>query len=108
NQPNKNKVGSNNVWLVVIAVIVLGGVGWFALRATQTPPPEEQRAQQVQTPMKMSTLPPATFTGKAREAYQAALDVPDVLRQVQCYCGCRQSEGHQNNLFCFRDEHAVG
>ena len=48
------------------------------------------------------------FTGKAREAYQVAKEIPEVLNQVQCYCGCKESDGHQSNFFCFTDQHGAG
>ena len=107
NQQAPDKPNSNNVWLILAAVAILGGVAWFSLRAPQTqpPPPTEQR---VQAPVKFPTLSPSRFTGKTREAYQAAQDIPEVLQQVQCYCGCRRSDGHENNLMCYLDDHAVG
>ncbi len=74
------------------------------------PPPSSQPQAQApaQTPVKYPTLPPSNFTGRAREAYQAALDVPEVLKEVQCYCGCAASDGHKNNLYCFMDLHGAG
>jgi len=37
----------------------------------------------------------------AVKAYQFALDRPDLLSQVPCYCGCGQEAGHTSNLDCF-------
>lgn len=37
----------------------------------------------------------------AAKAYQFALDRPDLLSQVPCYCGCGQEAGHTSNLDCF-------
>ena len=34
------------------------------------------------------------------KAYQFALDSPDYLSQVPCYCGC-YADGHESNLDCF-------
>ena len=31
------------------------------------------------------------FTGKARAAYQAAKDIPEILAQLPCFCGCMDS-----------------
>ena len=104
NQQNKTKKKSNAIWVVPAAVVLFGGIAWFSLRTTETPTQESR----VQTPVKLTTLPPSMFTGKTREAYQVAKDIPEVLEQVQCYCGCRRSAGHQNNLFCFTDDHGVG
>ena len=60
----------------------------------------------------------ATAPKGAPEAYQAALDIPDYLEQVPCYCGCGAFDGHENNLDCFVesrqgdkvewDDHAAG
>ena len=36
----------------------------------------------------------------ASQAYQFALDRPDLLKQVPCYCGCA-ADGHTSNLDCF-------
>lgn len=39
----------------------------------------------------------------AAKAYQFAVDRPDLLSQVPCYCGCGQEVGvkHTSNLGCF-------
>ena len=110
NPQKKPKARSNIAWLVLGAVVVLGGAAWFSLRTTETPDASQQQEAQAQTPpsMTLTTLPPSMFIGRAREAYQVAKDIPEVLQQVQCYCGCRQSAGHENNLFCFTDGHGAG
>jgi hypothetical protein len=38
-----------------------------------------------------------------REAYQYALDFPDELAQVPCFCGCEEA-GHRNVRDCFVKE----
>ena len=38
---------------------------------------------------------------------EAAKEVPEVLAQLPCYCGCMSNFGHRNNLDCFHDEHGV-
>ncbi len=43
----------------------------------------------------LDQLKPAT-----REAYLYAIDRPDVLQYIPCYCGCDAS-GHASNLHCF-------
>lgn len=90
-----------NLWLGIIAVLLLGGIAWISLRDSGSSgqgSPETKIAQ---------TMDPALFTGKTRDAYQAALDVPEVLEQIPCFCGCMDNSGHKNNLFCFKDSHAV-
>lgn len=44
----------------------------------------------------------STAPKDAAKAYQAALDIPDYLSQIPCYCGC-SAEGHKSNLDCFID-----
>jgi Protein of unknown function with PCYCGC motif len=58
----------------------------------------------------VSTMSPSYFSRdpRAQAAYQAAKDIPEVLAELPCFCGCMSSFGHENNLFCFRDEHGSG
>lgn len=51
------------------------------------------------------TADPAAYTGRAREAYQAARDYPGVLAELPCFCGCMKHSGHTSNLDCFKDNH---
>lgn len=60
------------------------------------------------SPASPATLPPDLFTGKLRQAYQVAADLPEVLAELNCHCGCDTSQGHRNLLDCFRDDHAAG
>ena len=55
-----------------------------------------------------STLSPALFEGKAAQAYRIAKDVPELVEQMPCYCGCFKSHNHLNNLDCYVDRHAFG
>jgi hypothetical protein len=88
-----------NLTLGIIAVLLLGGIAWLSLRDTGTQPDSNVKVSQ--------TLAPTLFEGKTRDAYQAAADVPEVLEQLPCFCGCMENNGHDNNLFCFRDAHAA-
>ncbi|MBP1931692.1 hypothetical protein J2Z37_001693 [Ammoniphilus resinae] len=38
------------------------------------------------------------------EAYQFAVDHPEVLDYMPCYCGCYESDGHTSNTHCFVDK----
>jgi hypothetical protein len=102
-QKSKNKGG--NALLMIGAVVLLGGIGWYALHSSE-PPPVDMAARQAAMNM-VKILPPEQFTGKTREAYQAAKDVPEVLSKMPCFCGCMEDSGHQSNLFCFSDRHGV-
>lgn len=37
------------------------------------------------------------------EAYQFAVEHPDVLNYMPCYCGCYEEDGHTSNTNCFVD-----
>jgi Protein of unknown function with PCYCGC motif len=53
------------------------------------------------------TLNPELFQGETRDAYLVAQKHPELLAQLDCYCGCEQHEGHKNLLDCFRTNHAA-
>jgi hypothetical protein len=53
------------------------------------------------------TLDPNLFKGKARQAYQVAKEIPEVLAQMPCLCEC-EAFGHENLLDCFVDRHGAG
>jgi hypothetical protein len=53
------------------------------------------------------TLDPKLIKGKDREGYRVAKEIPEILAQLPCFCGC-EAVGHENLLDCFVDEHAVG
>jgi hypothetical protein len=53
------------------------------------------------------TLDPNLIKGEDREGYQIAKEIPEVLAQLPCFCGC-EAVGHENLLDCFVDEHGVG
>ena len=54
-----------------------------------------------------NTLDPNLIKGKDREGYQVAKEIPEILVQLPCFCGC-EAVGHETLLDCFVDEHAVG
>jgi hypothetical protein len=53
------------------------------------------------------TLNPEMFQGETHDAYLVAQRHPELLAQLDCYCGCEQHEGHKNLLDCFRTNHAA-
>ena len=90
-----------NAILLVGAVVFTAGIIWYVVREpaadTRAPLPKPN----------IATLDPGQFTGRARNAYEAAKEVPEVLAQLPCYCGCMTGFGHRNNLDCFHDLHGV-
>ena len=90
-----------NLFLGIGAMLILGGIAWISLSIMGQSNNESRSSAK-----RFETLAPEMFTGRTREAYQAAKDVPEVLEQLPCYCGCRHTFDHKNNLFCFKDQHA--
>jgi hypothetical protein len=93
--------------LVGLPVVVGSGVWWWGWgRSKQsTPPPRE--ASSIPRRETRPTLAPSRFTGKVALAHQAAREIPDVLDQLHCYCGCDRTVGHVSLLSCYTDNHAV-
>ncbi len=53
------------------------------------------------------TLDPNLIRGEDRKGYQVAKEIPEILAQLPCFCGC-EAVGHENLLDCFVDKHAIG
>ena len=93
----KAKKSNANVWLVLGAFVIMSGIVWYSLSSGK-------EATDGAGHTLVATLNPAAFDGRAREAYQVAKDIPEVLADLPCFCGCA-NQGHKSNLFCFRDGH---
>jgi len=92
-----------NILLGIGALLIAGLIGYTVLKPK--PGPQLISSAALERAAKVQTLDPSLFSGKSRAAYQAAKDVPGVLVQVGCYCGCMQNSGHEHNLHCFKDMH---
>lgn len=110
--PNGSKAPRRRGWLydagifLVLAAIVLGT--WHFVSPRSSPinyllTPEALPA--VPHARRPDTLDPARFTGRIAEGYRVARERPELLERLPCYCGCYLTDGHQNNLDCFRDQH---
>ncbi len=53
------------------------------------------------------TLDPNLIRGEDRKGYLIAKEIPEILAQLPCFCGC-EAVGHESLLDCFVDKHAVG
>lgn len=55
------------------------------------------------------TLSPSTYTNETLQtAYSLAKEIPEVLVQLPCLCGCHaQAEDHGSLLDCYVDDHAA-
>jgi len=49
------------------------------------------------------TAIPSFVPSDIRDAYQFALQRPDVLQYIPCYCGCGMHSNHKSNLNCYID-----
>ncbi len=85
--------------IVTFGLLLIVGAGVWQIRAAAAP---------AAAPAARLTLDPAEFTGDTREAYTVAEKHPELLAQLDCYCGCEQHEGHKNLLDCFRTTHGAG
>src|SRR5437870_3424523 len=90
--------------LGIAAIAILAAIAWISLRGTNEPGDDSAAAVK-----SADVLSPTLFSDeKTRAAYQVAKDIPEVLEQLPCFCGCMTSFGHKNNLFCFKDQHGSG
>lgn len=99
----KRKKNKGAVWLALAAVGFLGLIAWVFIGGSGKKFTESGKRL-------VATMSPAYFSKdpKAQAAYQTAKDIPEVLAELPCFCGCMSQFGHENNLFCFRDEHGSG
>lgn len=50
-----------------------------------------------------SAITTNTDSPEILEAYQFAVEHPEVLNYMPCYCGCFEEDGHTSNTNCFVD-----
>jgi hypothetical protein len=102
NSGSSNSARLINILLIVGALAITGGIIWYTVKGPDAP------ARAALPKPNVTTLDPALFSGRTRQAYQVAKEVPELLAQLPCYCGCMSGGiGHRNNLDCFHDEHGV-
>lgn len=55
------------------------------------------------------TLPPSTYSNETlQKAYQIAKEIPEILVQLPCLCGCHGVQtDHGSLLDCYVDDHAA-
>jgi hypothetical protein len=114
----KSRSGKNNLWLILGGAVIMIAIVWVTMRSSSSDSADTSSSKSGTSLAEkfdgnkghatlISTLDPAQFTGKARAAYQAAKEIPEVLVELPCFCGCMDSKelGHKNNLYCFADTH---
>ncbi len=97
--------GSNSRWLIIAAAIGLLlalGIGAWQMRASAGAGAGDN------TGGASLTQDPNLYQGDTKQAYMVAREHPELLAQLDCYCGCEQHEGHKNLLDCFRTNHGAG
>jgi len=101
-------ISKQNLALGIVAVVIMAGIAGVLLRGTADQA-GDQTADAAQLSKAADVLSPSLFSDeKTRAAYQTAKDIPEVLEQIPCFCGCLSNFGHKNNLFCFKDQHGAG
>ena len=103
---------SSKITFIALAVglgLVLTG-GYFLYQKKEPLKPASKSAQLKKENIRLRetrpTLSPQKFQGKVAKAYQIALDIPEVLDGLYCYCRCRENFGHKNLLSCYVGTHA--
>jgi hypothetical protein len=99
-----SSTNKQNLALGLVAILIIAGIAWRSLQGTNESTQKTDTAS-----LAADVLSPSIFNDeKARAAYQVAKDIPEVLQELPCFCGCMTSFGHKNNLFCFKDQHGAG
>jgi hypothetical protein len=104
--PKETRPAKNHTWLILGGAVFLVGIVWATVRLTHTKAADNFQPEKASMSL-IATLNPDDFTGKARAAYQVAKDIPEILSQLPCYCGCMDGLGHKSNLYCFSDKHGT-
>jgi len=105
------KKRSAGPWLIAIAS-VFALVAVVATLAGRNGRPVDGHAPVVVTAGRSDAsfvLDPARFAdSRQREAYAAARQIPAVLNQLYCWCGCKENPAthHRSLLQCYESDHA--
>jgi hypothetical protein len=127
------KTGGSAVRWAAIGILVLGG-GFFVYASLTEGPPaapvssasdhghdhaasakdpgQTQKFRYFEDPAEAHplpvTLPPSRFINKGiANTYRIAKEIPEVLAQQPCLCGCdNTSDDHRSLLDCYVDDHA--
>jgi hypothetical protein len=100
----RKRIKKQTIWLVVGSAALLAVAGFMFFGGNSGEQVTASGAKLVHT------MDPSYFSKdpRAEAAYQVARDIPEVLAELPCFCGCMTAFGHESNLFCFRDEHGSG
>jgi hypothetical protein len=94
--------------LAVAVLVVLVGLGAIFLLAggSGSDGPETAAPASTMDDQNDGTLPQYVMAASedVRMAYQYAMDRPDVMMWMPCYCGCGEHSGHKSAKNCFIKE----
>jgi hypothetical protein len=105
--------GRGRYWYGALLAVAALSVGAALVWRGEAPPAPPAMSSSVATASPAGrretrpTLDPARFVGKAAAAHKVAREIPDVLDQLYCYCGCDKHQGHKSLLSCYTDGHAA-
>jgi hypothetical protein len=88
-------------WGILILLLLLGstsiGIGYGVwLRSTRSTEQHMDSDSFAHLPDYVQNAAP-----EVQAAYQFAIDHPEILKQIPCYCGCAKTLGHKHNLACY-------
>lgn len=93
--------------VIGLPVIVGGGLLWRSWGSSQALGTPARSGNGIRRREIRPVLDPERFTGKAATAHRVAREIPDVLDQLRCYCGCDRDARHVSLLSCYVDGHAA-
>jgi len=108
-QPDPPALTGFLTMLAVAAVVLLAGLGAIFLVSGGgggSEAPENAPAASTTDEQNDGTLPQYVMAASedVQMAYQYAMDRPDVMMWMPCYCGCGEHSGHKSAKNCFIKE----
>ncbi len=91
-----------------VALLITGVYFLYQGEEPKKPSPERTKLKKENIRLRETnpTLSPERFRGEVRRAYEIALEIPEVLDRLYCYCRCLENFAHKNLLSCYIDTHA--
>ena len=90
-----------------VALVGFGGAGWWAWGSPSDAVRTDEIGDQIQR-IPRGRLPVFASDPEHARLYRFAVDRPDVMQYIPCFCGCGRL-GHRDNRHCYvKAEHADG